>query len=100
MCSLWGRGLHVHLVWLPLLPLLCSVRARALIRSRCCAASNELLTQPIVACELGNLFNKEAVLTALLERTLNPAFAHIRSTWGLLGSGQLDRRCGGAEVLI
>lgn len=53
-----------------------------------------------MACELGNLFNKEAVLTALLERTLNPAFAHIRSTWGLLGSGQLDRLCGGAEVLI
>jgi len=34
--------------------------------------------EQIVACELGHLYNKEAVLNALLEKSLNAAFAHIR----------------------
>ena len=61
-----------------------SRRLRALIRSRCCAVSNEELRDPIVACELGHLYNKEAVLMALLERTLNPAFQHIRGMKDLI----------------
>lgn len=61
-----------------------SRRLRALIRSRCCAVSNEELRYPIVACELGHLYNKEAVLMALLERTLNPAFQHIRGMKDLI----------------
>lgn len=61
-----------------------SRRLRALIRSRCCAVSNEELRDPIVACELGHLYNKEAVLLALLERTLNPAFQHIRGMKDLI----------------
>jgi hypothetical protein len=59
-------------------------RFRALIRSRVCAVSSEALRDPIVACELGHLYNKEAVLLALLERTLNPAFAHIRGMKDLI----------------
>ncbi len=59
-------------------------RLRALIRSRVCAVSGEALRDPIVACELGHLYNKEAVLLALLERTLNPAFAHIRGMKDLI----------------
>ena len=31
-----------------------------------------------MCCELGNLFNKEAVLTALLEKKLTESFPHIR----------------------
>lgn len=61
-----------------------SKRFRALIRSRVCAVSSEALRDPIVACELGHLYNKEAVLLALLERTLNPAFAHIRGMKDLI----------------
>ena len=37
-----------------------------MIRSRYCALSNQPLCVPIVACELGYLYNKEAVLSALL----------------------------------
>ncbi len=31
-----------------------------------------------MCCELGFLYNKEAVINALLEKSLNPAFSHIR----------------------
>lgn len=31
-----------------------------------------------MACEMGNLYNKEAVINALLNKTLNAKFAHIR----------------------
>eukprot|EP01038_Epipyxis_sp_PR26KG_P016575 gene16575-22626_t len=48
------------------------------IRSHTCTQSAEKLQEPIVACEMGNLFNKEALLTALIEKTLNPSFTHIR----------------------
>lgn len=33
---------------------------------------------PIVACELGNLYNKEDIIKALINKTLCPAFSHIR----------------------
>lgn len=36
------------------------------------------LQPPLVACELGNIFNKEALLTALLDRGLPEDLAHIR----------------------
>ena len=44
-----------------------------------CAISKEELQPPIVTCPLGFLYNKEAVLTALLENTLPSEFSHIRS---------------------
>jgi len=53
-------------------------RIRNLMKSQTCALTNEYLQQPIVADKLGNLFNKEALLDALFQRTLNPAFRHIR----------------------
>eukprot|EP00937_MAST-01D_sp_MAST-1D-sp2_P007206 g7206.t1 len=45
-----------------------------------CALSGEALREPIVACRLGNLYNKDAVLKELLERREGkPAqFAHVR----------------------
>ena len=48
------------------------------LRSKLCAQSNQKLCEPIVACEMGNLYNKEAMLTALIDKTLNPTHAHIR----------------------
>jgi hypothetical protein len=48
------------------------------LRSKLCAQCNMDLCEPIVACEMGNLYNKEAILTALLNKTLNPTHAHIR----------------------
>ena len=48
------------------------------LRSKLCAQSNQSLCEPIVACEMGNLYNKEAMLTALIDKTLNPTHAHIR----------------------
>jgi hypothetical protein len=49
-------------------------------RWKYCALSGEELKQPIVACELGRLYNKEAVLMALLDKSNMPEVArHIRS---------------------
>lgn len=49
-----------------------------------CAMSSAKLKEPIVACMLGNLFNKEAVLMHLLARQkepdqVNDAFSYIKS---------------------
>jgi len=44
-----------------------------------CAISKEPLKEPIVADELGFLFNKEAVIRNLLEKTMDESFKHIRS---------------------
>jgi hypothetical protein len=44
-----------------------------------CHLSGERLQAPIVADELGSLYNKEAVVRALLARALPPALAHITS---------------------
>lgn len=48
------------------------------MRTRICSQSGKVLREPIVACELGNLFNKEDIISALLDRNLNPKFSHIR----------------------
>lgn len=49
-------------------------------RWKYCALSGEELKQPIVACDLGRLYNKEAVLMALLDKSNMPEVArHIRS---------------------
>jgi len=39
--------------------------------------SGERLAPPVVADELGSLFNKDAVVTALVTRSLPPALGHI-----------------------
>ncbi|KAG2454878.1 hypothetical protein HYH02_000709 [Chlamydomonas schloesseri] len=42
-----------------------------------CHLSGELLAAPCVADELGNLYNKDAVIVRLLEKTLPPSLSHI-----------------------
>ena len=42
-----------------------------------CQLSGEPLNPPCVSDELGHLFNKDAVVNALMERTVPPALAHI-----------------------
>jgi len=49
------------------------------IRYFSCAISKENLKEPVVACELGNLYNKEIVIECLLEKKIPPSFSHIRS---------------------
>jgi hypothetical protein len=44
-----------------------------------CALSASPLQEPIVACRLGFLYNKEAVLGHLLNKTMPAPFAHIRA---------------------
>ncbi len=43
-----------------------------------CALSKEPLRDHVVACELGYMYNKDTVLTNLLEKTLNPTYGHLR----------------------
>ena len=44
-----------------------------------CALSNSRLVAPIVADRVGNLFNKEELVKALLEKRVPAAFRHVRS---------------------
>jgi hypothetical protein len=44
-----------------------------------CHLSGELLQQPVVADELGSLYNKDAVVQALLTRSLPASLSHISS---------------------
>lgn len=67
-----------------------TAKQQTISKSKFCAMSSEPLVQPIVACELGNLFNKEAILTALLNKSLPTTFSHIR---GLKDLKQLILTC-------
>ncbi len=67
-----------------------TAKQQAIAKSKFCSLSSEPLIQPIVACELGNLFNKEAILTALLNKSLPASFSHIR---GLKDLKQLILTC-------
>ncbi|KAF8819554.1 hypothetical protein IE077_000839 [Cardiosporidium cionae] len=44
-----------------------------------CSISQNPLRRPIVVCRLGNLYNKETVLSRLLEKNLPPQAQHIKS---------------------
>lgn len=55
-----------------------NIKEHQRLKTKICTLSCKPLSEPIVACELGNLYNKEEILTSLLEKTLNPSFAHIR----------------------
>ncbi|CAG0881247.1 unnamed protein product [Cyprideis torosa] len=47
---------------------------------RHCSVSQEQLRKPVVACQLGRFYNKEALLEALLNKeTKNPVISHIKS---------------------
>ena len=55
-----------------------SAKVRALERCTHCALSRKPLREPVVYCKLGNLYNKEDLLVALLEKSLGEEFKHIR----------------------
>ncbi|XP_052190845.1 uncharacterized protein LOC127800333 [Diospyros lotus] len=50
-----------------------------------CALSNEPLKHPVVVDMLGNLFNKEALVKALLSKKLPKAFGHIKGLKDMIG---------------
>ena len=52
-------------------------REAQLAKATRCQLSGEVLSTPIAADELGHLFNKGAVVSAMVARTLPPALAHI-----------------------
>lgn len=49
------------------------------VRWSLCTLSKEPLAPPVVACPQGSLFNKEALLTHLLQKTMPAPFSHIKS---------------------
>lgn len=53
--------------------------ALRLEKARTCAVSSDPLREPVVACRLGNLFNKQAVLEHLLAKSMPERFRHITS---------------------
>jgi hypothetical protein len=53
--------------------------AQGVVRFTTCAISQEPLKQPVVACRMGNLYNKEAILEYLLSKAPIPRFAHIKT---------------------
>ena len=61
--------------------------AQQMERVATCALSAQPLSAPVVVCELGKLYNKEAVLQALLDKTLQRQASHIR---GLKDVKELD----------
>lgn len=48
-------------------------------KTQMCALSDEPLRAPVVACALGNLFNKQALLEQLLAKSLPARFRHVAS---------------------
>jgi hypothetical protein len=57
-----------------------NVKEQQRMRTQSCFFSSSRLIAPVVACELGNLYTKELILTALVEKTLGeiPGLSHIR----------------------
>ncbi|OWZ23349.1 hypothetical protein PHMEG_0001794 [Phytophthora megakarya] len=53
--------------------------ALRLEKARTCALSSEPLRDPVVACRLGNLFNKQTVLEHLLAKSMPERYRHITS---------------------
>lgn len=43
-----------------------------------CFLSQEALREPVVACKLGNLYNKEAMIGAILNKSIPAGLAHIK----------------------
>lgn len=48
-------------------------------KSKYCAISNSVLQSPLVGCRLGYLYNKEALLSCLINKTMPKTFNHIRN---------------------
>merc|ERR1719229_1402458 len=49
------------------------------VRMTNCWLSQETLRDPVVVCRLGNLYNKEALIGALLNKTMPTEISHIRA---------------------
>ncbi|XP_065175397.1 replication termination factor 2-like [Sycon ciliatum] len=49
------------------------------IKWKKCALTGEPLREPVVSCELGNLYNKEAVLEMLISKSKPEVASHVRS---------------------
>lgn len=49
------------------------------LRTSACAFSQEKLQPPLLACRIGRLYNKEAVIKALLEKALPSHMRHVKS---------------------
>ena len=48
-------------------------------KAKLCALSQDRLQVPIVACKLGFLYNKDAILTHLIKKSMPKQFSHITS---------------------
>jgi len=48
------------------------------VKWRSCALSQEALQAPIVSCQLGRLYNKDAILEHILNKTNNEVVQHIK----------------------
>jgi Rtf2 RING-finger len=55
-----------------------NVTKAQIMRTTICAQSSEPLVEPIIACEMGNLYSREAMLLAFINKTLNPLYSHVR----------------------
>jgi len=53
-------------------------------RINTCAISGKQLLRPVVACEMGNIFNKDAIIEHLLAKKDLPQFRHIRGLKDLI----------------
>lgn len=80
---------------------------RRRIKMTQCQLSQQQLKEPMVGCRLGNMYNKEALINALLNKTIPPSLAHLRAlkdvkplmvTWG--AAGTTERRQGGDCALL
>jgi hypothetical protein len=62
-------------------------RELRLIKFRTCCLTNEALdvSTPVVCDEIGNLFAKEGLLVALVDKTLPPEYSHIRGLRDVVG---------------
>ncbi|XP_009775838.1 uncharacterized protein [Nicotiana sylvestris] len=70
-----------------------------------CALSNESLKHPVVVDKLGNLFNKEALVEALLKKRVPKQFGYIKGLKDMIPvelsviPGKEDRGVGDGEVI-
>ena len=63
----------------PSLSFFCACYQLALDKYRNCAISKNPLHPPVVACELGNLYNKDSLIQYLLGKHKSHQYEHIRS---------------------
>lgn len=56
-----------------------SQKQHQLMRTRVCTHSGENLREPISCCELGNLYNTESIISALLDKKISSAASHVRN---------------------